>query len=94
MRGKKGIHERFEIRPPPLRQRIPNLPFSIIDPFAGELGADGREAFIEAELKAFDFIVFGLKVVSWSNKTKQTKQTLSAKEPPQRKGMDGWMGYG
>lgn len=69
MRRQEGIHERLEIRPPPLRQRIPNLPF-VIDPFAGELAPDGGEAFVQAEFEAFDFVVFGLEVVAWSNHPK------------------------
>ena len=65
MRRQKRIHERFEIRPPPLRQRVPDLPL-VVDAFAGELRADGCEAFVEAELEAFYFVVFGLEVVAWS----------------------------
>lgn len=65
MRRQERIHEGLEIRPPPLRQRVPNLPF-VIDALAGELGADGSQAFVQSELKAFDFVVFGLEVISWS----------------------------
>lgn len=65
MRRQKRIHERFEIRSPPLRERIPNLPF-IIDAFAGELVADGGEALVETRFEAGDFFVSVEKVVAWS----------------------------
>ena len=65
MRRQKRIHERFEIRPPPLRQRVANLPL-IVHTLARELRADRCEALVEAAFEALDFVVGGVQVVAWS----------------------------
>ncbi len=63
--GQEGVHESFEIGPPPLRQGVADLPF-VVDVGARELGADGGKALVEAEFEAGDFVVVGLEVVAWS----------------------------
>ena len=65
MRRQEWIHERLEIRPPPLRKRIRNLPF-IVDALAGELGPGWRQALVETGFEAFDFVFIGVEVVTWS----------------------------
>ena len=65
MCGQKRVHERFEIRAPPLRERVADLPF-VVGVVAGELRPDGREALVQTDLEARDFVVVGLEVVAWS----------------------------
>ncbi len=64
MGWQKGVHERFEVGPPPLRKSVANLPF-IIHAVAGELVTGRCESFVEALLKAGDLIVGCLEVVPW-----------------------------
>ena len=66
VRRDERIHERFEIRPPPLCKCIRNLPF-VIDTLARKLCADRRQSFIQPRLEALDFFVARMKVVSGSN---------------------------
>lgn len=73
MRREEGIHEGFEIRSPPLRQRIADLPF-IVDSLAGELASDGGETLVEPELEAFDFVIFGLEVIAWSRERERERK--------------------
>ena len=61
------IHERFEIGPPPLSERVCNLPL-IIDTLARELGPRRRQALVETRFEAFDLVIIGLEVIAWSNK--------------------------
>lgn len=61
----KGVHECLEVRPPPLRKCITNLPL-IVDAFAGKLISYRCQTFVEAKLEPFDLIVFALEVVAWS----------------------------
>lgn len=68
MAREEGVHEGLEIRPPPLRQRIADLPV-LVDPFAGELRAHGRQSFIQTHLKAVNFVVCGLDIIPWSEQS-------------------------
>lgn len=62
MRGDERVHERLEIRAPPLRQRVADLPL-VVDALAGKLRADGRQALVEARLEALDLVVLGAQIV-------------------------------
>ena len=61
------IHERFEIGPPPLSERVCNLPL-IIDTLARELSPRWRQALVETRFEAFDLVIIGLEVIAWSSK--------------------------
>ena len=63
MRGDEGVHERLEVRAPPLRQCIADLPL-IVDAFTTELRANGCQALVQAGLEAFDLVVFCAEVVA------------------------------
>lgn len=63
VRRQEGIHEGFEIGPPPLGQRVADLPF-VVDALARKLAADGRQTLVESELEAFDLVVFCLQIVA------------------------------
>ena len=63
MRGDEGVHKGLEVRPPPLRQRVGDLPL-VVDAFAGELCADWGQALVQALLEARDLVVVGVEVVS------------------------------
>ena len=65
VRGQERVHERLEVRPPPLRQRIAHLPL-VVDGLAAELGPDGREAFVETRLESGDLFVLRKEVIAWS----------------------------
>lgn len=65
MARQERVHERLEVRPPPLRQRVANLPV-LVDALAGELRADGRQALVEARLEAGYFVVVVVEVVAGS----------------------------
>lgn len=69
MRRQEWVHERFEVRPPPLGQRIANAPF-IIDAFARELCADRCQTLVETVFEAFNLVVFRLQVVARSALTR------------------------
>lgn len=64
MRGEKRIHKGFEVWTPPLRQSVSDLPLAI-DTFAGKLGANGSESFIQAGFEAFDLVIFRKEIVAW-----------------------------
>jgi hypothetical protein len=64
VRWDEGVHERLEVWPPPLRQRIANHPL-IVDALACELCADWCEALVQPRLEAFDLVVFRTEVVAW-----------------------------
>jgi hypothetical protein len=59
----KWVHERLEVGPPPLRQCVTDLPL-VVDAFACELGADGRETLVEPRLEALDLVVFCTEIVA------------------------------
>lgn len=63
MRWDKRIHKRLEIRPPPLRQRIPNLPL-LIHALPTKLRAHRRQSFIQPFFEPRDLFVFRLEVVA------------------------------
>ena len=65
MRGNEWVHEGLEVRSPPLRKRVADLPF-IVDAFTCELRADWCKALIQPRLEALDFVVFGAEVVTRS----------------------------
>jgi hypothetical protein len=66
MAGEKGIHEGFEIRPPPLCQGVANFPIGV--------WISGRvlrsEALVQACFETADFVGRGGKVITWSVKGK------------------------
>lgn len=64
MRWDKWVHESLEIRPPPLRQGVTDLPL-LIDALAAELGADGGQPLVQPHLEAFYLLVFRLEIISW-----------------------------
>lgn len=78
MRWEKRVHEGLEVRSPPLGQGVAYLPF-VVHALARELVAYWCQTFIQAELEAFDFIVFGLKVVTRSAKRQLTGKHRSRK---------------
>lgn len=57
------VHEGLEIRSPPLRQRITNLPF-LIDTLAAKLRTDGCQALVQSHLEALNLIIIFLEVVA------------------------------
>lgn len=57
------VHERLEIRSPPLRQRISNLPI-LIDALTTELSTHGRKPLIQSHLEPFDLLILGLQIVT------------------------------
>ena len=61
------IHERFKVGPPPLCERVGNLPL-IIDTLARELSPRRRQALVETRFEAFDLFIIGLEVIAWSSK--------------------------
>ena len=63
MRWDEWVHEGLEIRPPPLRQRITNLPL-LIDALATKLCAYRRQSLIQPHLEAFDLVILRLQVVA------------------------------
>jgi hypothetical protein len=63
MRRDERVHERLEIRPPPLRQRIADLPF-FIDALAAKLRAHRRQPLVQPLLESFYFVILRLEVVA------------------------------
>jgi hypothetical protein len=63
MRGDEGVHEGLEVRPPPLRKCVANLPF-VGDALASELRADGCKALVQPILEALNLVVLGAEVVA------------------------------
>lgn len=53
VRRDEGVHEGLKVGPPPLRERVADLPL-VVDALACELRADGREALVQPRLEAFD----------------------------------------
>lgn len=66
MAGEEGVHESLEIRSPPLRERVANLPV-IVDAFPGKLRPDRREALVQPRLETLDLVVFVAEVVTWAS---------------------------
>lgn len=56
------IHEGLEIRPPPLRQGIANLPL-LIDALAAELRANRSQPLVQPHLEPLYLIILGLEIV-------------------------------
>lgn len=65
MSRQKRVHERLEIRPPPLRQRIANLPI-VVHALPAKLRSHRREPLIQPFLEPVFFLVFMVQVVAWS----------------------------
>ena len=65
VRGQKRVHEGLEVGPPPLRERVTDLPL-VVDGLAAELAAHGRQALVQPSLEALDLVVLGSQVVAWS----------------------------
>lgn len=63
MRRDEWVHEGLEVRAPPLRERIANLPL-VVDTFAGELRAYGRKALVQPRLETLDLLNVGSQVVA------------------------------
>ena len=63
MRRDKRVHKRLEIRPPPLRQRVRNLPF-IIHALPRELAANWRQSLIQPVLEPINFGLMRVQVVA------------------------------
>ncbi len=63
MRGNKRVHKRLEIRPPPLRKRIPNLPL-LIDALSRELIARGSQPLVQPHLEPLHLVILGLEIVA------------------------------
>jgi len=57
--GEEGVHEGFEVGPPPLCQRVGDVPVG----GGGGVGG-GCELFVQAGLEAFEFVVPGIEVVA------------------------------
>lgn len=64
MSREERVHESFEIRTPPLRKSITNLP-GLVDTFARKLRADRSETFVQALLETVNFFIFIVQVVAW-----------------------------
>jgi hypothetical protein len=67
VRGDERVHECLEVRSPPLRERVADLPL-IVDTLACELCANWCKTLIEPSLKALDLVVFSAQVVAWSRR--------------------------
>lgn len=65
MGWQKGVHERLEVRPPPLRKGIANLPF-VVHTVTGELVARRCKSLVQSLLEPGDFVVGRLEVIAWS----------------------------
>ena len=65
VRGDERVHESLEVRPPPLRKSVADLPL-VVDAFAGELRAYGCEALVEPGLEPLDLVVFGTEIIAGS----------------------------
>ena len=63
MRRYERVHERLEVRSPPLRECVANFPF-VIDTFARELRADWGKALIEPILKTFQFAFVVMQIIT------------------------------
>lgn len=63
----KRVHERLEIWPPPLRQRLANLPLALCA-YARELIAHRRESLVQSGLETFDLFVLGSQIITWQLK--------------------------
>ncbi len=63
MRWDERVHESLEIRSPPLRQRITNLPL-LINTLATELCTNRSQSLIKSHLEPVYLVIFGLEVVS------------------------------
>jgi hypothetical protein len=63
--GEKRIHEGLEIRPPPLRKRITDLPV-FIDAFPRELGSHRRQTLVQSLLESFNLVILEVKIITWS----------------------------
>lgn len=63
MRWDERVHESLEIRSPPLRQRITNLPL-LINTLATELCTNRSQSLIQSHLEPVYLVIFGLEVVS------------------------------
>lgn len=62
MSGNEWVHERLEIRSPPLTQRIANDPL-IIDAFARELASHRGKTLVQPLLEALGLLIVRLQVV-------------------------------
>ena len=63
VRRQEGVHEGLEVGPPPLRERVADLPL-LVDGVAAELVADGREPLVQPRLEALDLVVRRVQVVA------------------------------
>lgn len=68
----KTHHEGFEVRSPPLRQTITNLPFIVYAMRCIELTRFRwrREAVIKSPFEALNFVFTRFKVVSWTERSR------------------------
>jgi len=58
----EGVHKGLEVRPPPLRKAVSNLPIPSLLPLADT--AHGREPLVQPRLEALDLVVLGSQVVA------------------------------
>lgn len=75
MAGEEGVHESLEIRSPPLREGVPNLPV-LVDALSGELRPDRGEALVQARLEPLDLVVVVVEVVTWSTRVSAVPSAL------------------
>lgn len=64
------VHERLEVRTPPLRERISNLPL-VVDAFTRELGAHRRQSLAQTRLETLNLVIFWFEIVSRSKENRR-----------------------
>lgn len=80
MSRQERVHERLEIGPPPLRDRIANLPV-LVDAFAGELRSHRRQTLVEALLETVDFFVLEVEVVTGPDRISYARSSIRGFAP-------------
>lgn len=65
MSRQERVHERLEIRTPPLRECVADFPI-LVHSFSGKLRADRRETLVQSLLESFDLVIVMMKVIAWA----------------------------
>jgi len=65
--GDEWIHERLEIRPPPLRQGVADFPF-VVYAFTRELRSNRGKPLIQPVAESCEFLFMWVEVIAWSVK--------------------------
>jgi len=65
MRRDEWVHERLEVRPPPLRQGVADFPF-VVYAFARELRSDRGKPLIQSVAESRELLFMWVEVIAWS----------------------------